>query len=163
MTCERISLLFCTLLLGLLSLLSPKAFSAPLPKSTQEMLKKLKLDATTLSDIDKELQVPKEWADGAKKEGKLRVFSTIDPPQADVLFRPFKERYPFLAIEYNRASHEDRAIRTLVAYKNKRLVTDILTGLGGSFFMYKEAGALENLRQIPNLKNIPTGTFDPDG
>jgi len=163
MTRERISLLFCTLLLGLLSLFSPKAFSAPLPKSTQEMLKKLMLDATILFDIDKELQVPKEWVDGAKKEGKLRVFSTIDPPQADVLFRPFKERYPFLAIEYNRASHEDRAIRTLVAYKNKRLVTDILTGIGGSFFMYRETGALEDLRQIPNLKNIPTGTFDPDG
>ena len=127
------------------------------------MLKKLKLDATILSDIDKELQFPKEWVDGAKKEGKLRVYSTIDPPQADVLFRPFKERYPFLAIEYNRASHEDRAIRTLVAYKNKRMVTDILTGIGGSFFMYRETGALEDLRQIPNLKNNPTGTFDPDG
>ncbi len=163
MTREGISLLFCTLLLGLLSFFSPKAFSASLPKSTQEMLKKLKLDATILSDIDKELQFPKEWVDGAKKEGKLRVFSTIDPPQADVLFRPFKERYPFLAIEYNRASHEDRAIRTLVAYKNKRIVTDILTGIGGSFFMYRETGALEDLRQIPNLKNNPTGTFDPDG
>ncbi len=163
MTREGISLLFCTLLLGLLSFFSPKAFSASLPKSTQEMLKKLKLDATILSDIDKELQFPKEWVDGAKKEGKLRVYSTIDPPQADVLFRPFKERYPFLAIEYNRASHEDRAIRTLVAYKNKRMVTDILTGIGGSFFMYRETGALEDLRQIPNLKNNPTGTFDPDG
>lgn len=140
-----------------------KAFSDPLPKSTQEMLKKLKLDPAILSDIDKELEVPKGWIEGAKKEGKLRFFSTIDPPQAEVLFRPFKERFPFIAIEYSRASHEDRAIRTLVAYKNKRIVADILTGLGGSFFMYKEIDAFEDLRSIPNMKNNPEGTKDPEG
>ena len=139
------------------------AFAAPLPKSTEEMLKKLKLDASVLSNIDKELEVPKAWLDGARKEGKLRIYHTVDPPQAEVMFRPFKERFPFISIEYSRASHEDRAIRTLVAFKNKRIVTDILTGLGGSFFLYKEAGALEDLRGIPNLKNNPEGTRDHDG
>jgi iron(III) transport system substrate-binding protein len=139
------------------------AFAAPLPKSTEEMLKKLKLDASVLSNIDKELEVPKAWLDGARKEGKLRIYHTVDPPQAEVMFRPFKERFPFISIEYSRASHEDRAIRTLVAFKNKRIVTDILTGLGGSFFLYKEVGALEDLRAIPNLKNNPEGTLDHDG
>ena len=139
------------------------AFAAPLPKSTEEMLKKLKLDASVLSNIDKELEVPKAWLDGARKEGKLRIYHTVDPPQAEVMFRPFKERFPFISIEYSRASHEDRAIRTLIAFKNKRIVTDILTGLGGSFFLYKEAGALEDLRAIPNLKNNPEGTLDHDG
>lgn len=160
---KKLSLLIPALLLGLVQLFSVRAFSAPLPKSTQEMLKKLKLDGAILSDIDKELEVPKAWIDGARKEGKLRFFSTLDPPQANVLFRPFQERYPFVAIEYSRASHEDRAIRTLVAYKNKRIVTDILTGLGGSFFMYKEIDAFEDMRNIPNMKNNPEGTKDPEG
>src|SRR5919198_5544370 len=109
------------------------AAAAPLPKATQDDLKKLKLDPSILSDLDKELTVPQSWIDGAKKERRLRIFSTFDPPQADVVVRAFKERYPFIAIEYNRASHEDRAIRTLVAYKNNKIVTDIVTGLGGSF------------------------------
>ena len=139
------------------------AAAAPLPKSMEEMLKKLKLDAGTLANIDKELEVPKAWLDGARKEGKLRIFSTIDPGQLEVLARPFKERYPFIDIEYSRASHEDRAVRTLVAYKNKRIVTDIITGLGGSYFMYKEIGALDDMRMIPNLKNNPPETVDPDG
>jgi iron(III) transport system substrate-binding protein len=146
-----------------LSTLFNLALAAPLPKSTEEMLKKLKLDASVLSNIDKELEVPKAWLDGARKEGKLRIYHTVDPPQAEVMFRPFKERFPFISIEYSRASHEDRAIRTLVAFKNKRIVTDILTGLGGSFFLYKEVGALEDLRAIPNLKNNPEGTLDHDG
>jgi iron(III) transport system substrate-binding protein len=151
------------LLVALFLLLSGRSESA-LPKSTEEMLKKLKLDAKILADIDKELDVPKAWLDGAQKEGKLRVFSTLDPPQAEVLFRPFKERYPFLKnLEYSRASHEDRAIRTLVAYKNGKVVTDILTGLGGSFFMYKEVNALEDMRNLPNWKNNPKDTSDPEG
>src|SRR5438128_1832079 len=141
----------------------PTALAAPLPKATEEMAKKLKLDPKSLVNIDKELQVPQAWLDGAKKEGKLRVFSTLDPGQAEVLFRPFKERYPFIAIEYSRASHEDRAIRTIVAYKNKRVLTDIVTGLGGSFFMYKEINALEDMRNIPNWKNNPVDTVDPEG
>jgi iron(III) transport system substrate-binding protein len=138
--------------------------SAPFPKSTEEMLKKLKLDPKILSDIDQELDVPQAWVEGAKREGKLRVFSTLDPPQAEVLFRPFKERYPFIKnLEYSRASHEDRAVRTLVAYRNKRIVTDILTGLGGSFFMYKDLNALEDMRSLPNWKNNPKDTSDPEG
>jgi iron(III) transport system substrate-binding protein len=156
------SLLFLVIALQL-SFLFTFASAAPLPKSTEEMLKKLKLDASILSGIDKELEVPKAWLDGARKEGNLRIYHTVDPPQAEVMFRPFKERFPFIAIEYSRASHEDRAVRTLVAFKNKRIVTDVLTGLGGSFFLYKEAGALEDMRNIPNLKNNPEGTRDHDG
>ena len=95
--------------------------AAPLPKATEEMLKKLKLDPSVLANTDKELEVPKAWLDGARKESKLRIYSTFDPGQIEVLARPFKERYPFINIEYSRASHEDRAVRTLVAYKNKRL------------------------------------------
>jgi len=139
------------------------AASAPLPKATEEIVKKLKLEPSVLANIDKELEVPKVWLDGARKEGKLRIFSTFDPGQAEALARPFKERYPFINIEYSRASHEDRAVRTLVAYKNKKIVTDIITGLGGSYFMYKEIGALEDMRAIPNLKNNPRETVDPEG
>ena len=163
MCVSRLSSLLLLVIALQLGSLSTFAFAAPLPKSTEEMLKKLKLDASVLSNIDKELEVPKAWLDGARKEGKLRIYHTVDPPQAEVMFRPFKERFPFISIEYSRASHEDRAIRTLVAFKNKRIVTDILTGLGGSFFLYKEAGALEDLRAIPNLKNNPEGTRDHDG
>ncbi len=136
---------------------------ASLPKSTQEILKKLKLDPSILQGVDKEMVVPKAWVDGAKKEGKLRIFSTWDPPQAEKIFAPFKERFPFIAIEYSRASHEDRAVKTIVAFKNRRIVTDVLTGIGGSYFLYREAGALEDMRHLPNWKNNPPGTSDTDG
>ncbi len=140
-----------------------QAAAAPLPKATEEMLKKLKLEPAIMAGSDKEQEVSKTWLDGARKEGKLRMYSTLDPGQFEVLARPFKERYPFINIEYNRASHEDRAVRTLVAYKNKRILTDVITGLGGSYFMYKEIGALDDLRSIPNVKSNSPDTVDPEG
>lgn len=147
----------------MISVECPGAASAPLPKSTEEMLRKLKLEASILANSDKEQELPKTWLDGARKEGKLRIFSTLDPGQMENLLRPFKERYPFLNIEYSRASHEDRAVRTLIAYKNKRIITDVVTGLGGSYFMYRETNALEDMRNLPNWKNNPGETSDPDG
>ena len=68
---------------GALSALADFSFSAsaPLPKSTEEMLKKLKVEASSLANIDKELEVPKVWLDGARKEGKLRIYSTFDLPR----------------------------------------------------------------------------------
>jgi len=150
-------------LLEAISSNNARAAAAPFPKATEEILKKLKLEPSILANTEKEHEVPKAWLDGARKEGKLRIYSTFDPGQVEVLAKPFKERYPFINIEYNRASHEDRAVRTLIAYKNKRILTDIITGLGGSYFMYKEIGALEDMRNIPNLKNNPPETVDPEG
>lgn len=45
---------------GFMLMLPPDGFSASLPKSTQEMLKQLKLDPSILSGVDKELKVPKD-------------------------------------------------------------------------------------------------------
>lgn len=159
----RLTLILVLLLAGLLFPLPPKALPASLPKSTQEMLGTLKLEPSVLADIEKELQVPGGWIEGARREGRLRILSTLDPPRAEQLARPFKERYPFVSVEHSRGGHEERIVRTLVAYKNKRIVTDVITGLGGSFFMFKEADALEDLRGIPNLGNLPPGTLDPGG
>ena len=53
--------------LGLLLLVPHDGFSDALPESTQKILKMLKLDPSILSDIDEELQVPKEWIEKARQ------------------------------------------------------------------------------------------------
>ena len=55
------------------------AASAPLPKATEELVKKLKLEPSLLANIEKEFEVPKAWLDGARKEGKLRHFFHLRP------------------------------------------------------------------------------------
>ena len=60
---------FC-LILGFMLMLPHGAFTASLPKSTQKILKKLKVEPSILTGLDKELKVPDEWIDGAKKRGQ---------------------------------------------------------------------------------------------
>ena len=102
-------------------------FSASLPKSTQEMLKKSNLHQIILAGIDKELQVPQEWIEKARKEGKVRVRGTPAVARFEkVFFGPFRERYPFITLEYSGGSQKDRAVQTLVAYKSGRFIGDVV-------------------------------------
>jgi iron(III) transport system substrate-binding protein len=154
-----VSLLFAAFLLTVPANLQ----SASLPKSSEAMLKKLKLESSILADLDKELQVPKDWIDKARREGKLRVLTTPVSEREKEMLSPFKERYPFIVVDLSGSSQEERTIKTLVAFKAGRIVTDVLTSVGGYFYAYKDANALEDLRAIPGLKNTPEGAKDPNG
>lgn len=137
-------------------------FPATLPESTREMLQKIKLDSSVLTDIDEELRVPKEWIEGAKKEGQFRLFSTSSQREAEVLSAPFKERYPFIRIEHISGNREDK-VKLLVAYRSGRILTDILFGVGGTFYEWKGMNGVEDPGSIPTLKNLPAGAKDPAG
>jgi len=161
---KKVSSIVSLLVLILLFVPSKAPFSAPLPKSTQKALKKLKLDPSILGDIDKELKVPKDWIKGAKKEGKLSIRSSPWTPQEQRdLFGPFKERYPFIKIEFAGANQEGRTIKTLMAYKRGKILSDVLGAVSGFTSEYKKVDALADLRGIPNWKNIPKGAKAQDG
>ena len=152
--------------LGFSVLLSQSVFPSTLPNSTVAMLKELMLDPSILANIDGELKVPKEWLEKAKKEGKVKILSTssaANPREIKKFYAPFKERYPFVTIEQSGASRQVRTIKTLLAFKNGRVITDVLTNVGGAFFSFKEAGALEDLRSIPAFTNVPEQAKDPNG
>ncbi len=119
--------------------------------------------AKPLAAID-EYAVPQEWIDGAKKEGKLKAMGTIDPPEFEAVARHFREKYPFITeVDYLKASHEVRAVKTIVEYKQGRVNVDVLTGLGGAMSYYKEANALVDLRALPVYKVYPEHLKDPEG
>jgi len=161
---KKVSSIVTLLVLILLFVPSKAPFSAPLPKSTQKALKKLKLDPSILGDIDKELKVPKDWIKGAKKEGKLSIRSSPWTPQEQRdLFGPFKERYPFIKVEFAGANQEGRTIKTLMAYKRGKILSDVLGAVSGFTSEYKKVDALADLRGIPNWKNIPKGAKAQDG
>lgn len=135
----------------------------PLPKATQQMMKDKHLDLKLLSGLDKELQMPQAWIDGAKKEKMLRIGGTWDPPQFDAFIRPFHERYPYIALRYSRGSRFDRVTKPLLAYKTGRSIVDVITGIGAEYTLFRDAGALENLSVIPNRKNVPPDMQQKDG
>ena len=150
--------------LGFLLALPSSGLSAPLPKSTQKVLKGLKLDPSILKGVDQELQVPPSWTEGAKKEGKLMVRSTpITPKELKLFLAPFKERYPFIDVDYFGANRRSRTIKTLEAYKGGRYLADLVANVGTFVVEFEKAGGVEDLRSIPGLKNLPEGLKDPEG
>jgi len=140
------------------------AFSADLPKSTQKALKSLKLDKSILSGLDKELNVPKEWIEGAKKEGIVKIRSTpLHSRERKLFLAPFRERYPGIKVDYFGSNRASRTIKTLSAYKSGRYLSDIVANVGSFAYQFVEAGGVEPLQGIPGFKNPPEGLRDPEG
>ncbi len=142
---------------------STTAFGASLPNATEKILAQLKLSPTVLDGLDRELTVPMEWIEGARKEKVLRVSGVWDAAQAAALNAPFQERYPFIKVEFSGGSFNLRAIRPLIALQEGRYLTDVITSFGGSVHRYQEANALEDMRPLPNFKNPIDGTGDQEG
>ncbi|MEE8516550.1 MAG: extracellular solute-binding protein [Alphaproteobacteria bacterium] len=137
--------------------------AAELPEATKKILAKLKLDASILKGLDKEMNPPKAWIDGAKKEGRVKIGGTWDPDQFRKMAAPFVERYPFVKITYNRATRMDRVNKPLMAFRAGRYLTDVISGIGAQFPLFKELNAIVDLRVLPNWGNVPDGMKHPEG
>ena len=139
------------------------AAAETLPKPTQAMLAKLKLPPTVLAGIDDELKVPQAWIDGAKKEGKALYLGTFNIDNWPKFIAIFKARYPFAAIEHQRTSHFARVDKPLIALKEGSVITDLIAPVGARIKAYKDAGALMDLRVLPNFRRVPEENRAKDG
>ena len=138
--------------------------AADLPKATLDMLQAIGETPALLAGTESEMVVPNAWLEAAKKERKIRVSGSRDNKEFELSVRPFKERYPFITFDYTRASYTNRAMSILVAAQGGRIVTDVMTGFGGSVGQFKEAKALENLKDIPNITKVASPLMrDDDG
>lgn len=140
------------------------ATAADLPKSTLAMLQEIGAAPSLLAGTESEMAVPDAWIAAAKKEGKIRVSGSRDVKEFADSVKPFKERYPFITFEYTRASYNNRAMSILIAAQRGRVITDVMTGFGGSVGQFKEANALESLKDVPNVAKVASPLMrDDDG
>lgn len=136
--------------------------AADLPKSTQDMMRKAGFDASILAGLDDELKMPPEWIEGVKKEPELKIMASWDPRQFREMAAPFKERYPFVKIQYTRGGLHERGIKSLVAYKAGRYVADVINS-SHSWMDFRDIDGLTDLRVLPNYKLLPEENRDPEG
>ena len=139
------------------------AAGAELPAATVKMLAKLKLSPAILKGLDQEMKVPAAWVAGAKKEGPLKLGGTWDAEQFAEMVKPLLERYPFIKIKYARATSHDRVNKPLIAFRTGRIITDVISGVGSKFGLFKKYNAATDLRNLPNWKNVPDGMKHPGG
>ncbi|MCZ6848852.1 MAG: extracellular solute-binding protein [Alphaproteobacteria bacterium] len=137
--------------------------AAELPAATVKMLAKLKLSPDILKGLDQELKIPAAWVAGAKKEGPLKLGGTWDAEQFENMVKPLLERYPFIKIKYARATSYDRVVKPLMAFRAGRVITDVISGVGSKFNLFKKYDAAMDLRIVPNWKNVPDGMKHPQG
>lgn len=124
---------------------------AELPEPTKKMLTRLKMDATILDGIDKELKVPADWIAGAKKEGKLRYLGLFSRDEWPIFIAPFKARYPYIDVEHTRTGRIGRVDKPLIAFREGRLLGDVIEAVGAGMKLYREAGALTDLSDLPTF------------
>lgn len=139
------------------------ATAADLPKATQKALADLKLDASVLDGLDAELKVPQAWLDGAAKEKEVIVVGTWEPKEFSAMAAPFKERYPFVNLRYNRGGTTQRTMQVLVALAEGRVIADVMTGIADATFEFKKMKALADLRELPGFKNLSSDLVAADG
>jgi ABC-type Fe3+ transport system substrate-binding protein len=148
---------------ALLCVLAAGTLAADLPAATQRQLKAMKLDPKILDGLDAELTVPEAWKEAAKSEPAAQVLVTWSPEQFRKITEAFRQRFPNAKVEGVRSSRDARTTQPLVAFKQGKYVADIISNFTQTYDEMKEAGALEDLRSIPNFKLVAPGMSDPDG
>jgi iron(III) transport system substrate-binding protein len=143
------------ILAALAPLVAARACAAsPIPKATQKAVDGLKLDASVLDGLDAELAAPQAMIDGAKAEKDVVIAGTWTPREFQDMVAPFKERYPFVNLRYQRAGASERGSRVLVALDGGRALADVMTSIGDAIVEFNAAKALADLRGLPGFANI---------
>lgn len=137
--------------------------AAELPKATKAVLAQLKMDPSILKDIDQELKVPASWIERAKKEPPIIYIGGVLPSVMPDMLKSFTARYPFIKFNYSRTSRVGRVEKPLIAFKEGRVLANIISALGGAIQPYREAGALTDLRDIPNFTHTHPDMRAKDG
>ena len=139
------------------------AAAADLPKAMQKVVADLKLDAKDLDGLDQELAVPRAWIDGAQAEKETIVLGTWNEKEFRQMVGPFRERYPFINLKYDRSGTSNRGMKVLVALAENRIIADVLVSIADAATEFRETKALADLRELPGFKNIDTAYVAADG
>ena len=135
---------------------------ADMPPAARQLIDTLKLGPEVTAGWEAEQAVPRAWVEGARREAKLRVNGSWEPKAFQAMAKPFFERYPFIKPSYMRGSNNTRVGAALVAFGEGRTITDVITGIDSSINQFRELGALADLGDLPNIRNIPEAMRSAD-
>ena len=161
---KNAALVFCFWLIAIFAWWENAPLSAAdLPQATQKLIADSKLDPSILDGLDRELAVPRAWLDGARGEGTVRLSSTLSPNEVKNLLTPFQERYPFIKVAYSRGTAQQREMGMIVAFKEGRYLSDVISSYSGAYSLFVEANALDDMRDLPGYANLTDSTRSADG
>ena len=139
------------------------AAAADLPKSTQAFLAQLKLSPAVMDGLDKELAVPQEWIDGARKLPVVKISGIEEASLQAQMIKPFLERYPFMKVDYQRGSANERVVRPLLAFREGRYLMDVVQSMNSSLGEFTKLDAAADLTDLPTFNSVLPGAHDAKG
>lgn len=99
---------------------------------------------------------------GARREGALFIYTSMDLEESEPLMKAFTQKYPFIRGEIYRASGEDVAQKIITEYRGRKYAADIFEGTGidvAKFFNEKFGQAFFT----PRAGTYPRQAKDPQG
>jgi len=100
--------------------------------------------------------------EGAKKEGKMIFYSSLNVEDNNGLLKRFEEKYPFIKTELNRLTADRLLIRFQSEARAKKPIADVIMNGGARTYITKKEGLLMKYVS-PESKYYGTGFKDPDG
>lgn len=146
---------------GAAALIGGVASAENLTDESRQLLKDAGLDESYLKGLDKELNVPQAWVDGAKKEGRVRVQLTMSARQFHRTSALFKARYPGIELEYTRGIGAPTQ-KVLVAYKAGNVIMDAIATYDSRVHQFREAG-MANVTGLPAYAGLRDEMKTPEG
>jgi ABC-type Fe3+ transport system substrate-binding protein len=100
--------------------------------------------------------------EGAKKEGRMVFYSSLNVDDNNGLLKKFEEKYPFIKTELNRLSADRLLIRFQSEARAKKPIADAIMNGGARTYITKKDGLLMKYVS-PESKFYGPGFKDPDG
>src|SRR5438876_8218724 len=99
--------------------------------------------------------------EGAKREGEIVFYASMNLGEANILIAEFEKRYPFIKVKLNRTGSEKLLAKVLTEARAKKLSADVLQTVEFSMYIFNRSGVLS--RYVPQSNSIFPPDFKQEG
>jgi ABC-type Fe3+ transport system substrate-binding protein len=100
--------------------------------------------------------------DGAKKEGRVVFYASMEAQSAQRLVAQFEKRYPFIKVDATRIGSERMATRLVAEAQSRKVQADVVNQSGFDFYGVLQKGIFE-IYQSPERAALPAEYKDENG
>src|SRR6476660_4137255 len=83
-----------------------------------------------------------QWIEGAKKEGEIILYASMNLEEANTMIARFEQKYPFVKVKLNRTDSEKLLTKILVEARAKKSFVDAVQTLGFAMHALKKSQQL---------------------
>jgi iron(III) transport system substrate-binding protein len=99
--------------------------------------------------------------EGAKREGEVVFYASMNLGEANNLISRFEERYPFIKVRLNRTGSEKLLTKVLAEARAKKMFADVIQTVEFSMYLFTRSGVLA--RHIPQADGLYPKDFKEQG